>query len=82
MIVIQDNIQNLKYFNKKQIELLDKELNDLSDDVNYYNGKMLEWTEPVQINFYHISNLEKHKGIQSRHQCKVRFIMLFQYMNP
>lgn len=75
MILIQDNIQNLKYCNKKQLELLEKELTDLTDDVNYYNEKMLEWTEPVQINFYHISNLEKHKGIQSRHQCKVRLTL-------
>ncbi|XP_018579645.1 coiled-coil domain-containing protein 112-like [Anoplophora glabripennis] len=69
MIFIQDNIQTVKYCNKKQIELLDKELNDLTDDVNYYNEKVLEWTEPVQINFHQVSNLQKSKRIRSRHQC-------------
>lgn len=77
MIIIQDNIQNLKYYNKKQIGVLDKELNDLTDELNYYNEKMLTWTEPVQINFYQMSNLRKPKGIKNKHQCKVRLVFSF-----
>ncbi|KAJ8925879.1 hypothetical protein NQ315_009731 [Exocentrus adspersus] len=70
MILIQDNIQNLKYENKKQVESLEKGIADLSSDLLYYNEKLLEWAEPIQVNHYNNTNYQRPRTVKSKHQCK------------
>ncbi|VEN45951.1 unnamed protein product [Callosobruchus maculatus] len=70
MICIQDQIEHLKYEARQKLKELTYENDDLSEEIQFYNSKMLEWSEPMKINIYCNSNPIKPKSVSKQHQSK------------
>nr|CAI5831086.1 unnamed protein product [Callosobruchus analis] len=70
MVCIQDQIEHLKYEATQKLKELTHENDDLSEEIQFYSSKILEWSEPMKINIYCNRNPIKPKSISKQHQSK------------
>ncbi|KAJ8979714.1 hypothetical protein NQ317_015538 [Molorchus minor] len=74
MIAIQENIQNFKSESKTKYQSLENQVNCISEDIQYYNTRLLDWVEPIKIDEY--LNPVRTKIIRNNHRCKETTIFM------
>lgn len=72
MIDLQDKIQNLRLQIISKLDKLNKENEELNEDVDFYSERIVEWSEPVKINTFPNLDIRRTKTVLQKHHCKVR----------